>query len=138
MSSVKKTVVNLSLEDHITYIRNEQGHDRTHAIDAPEVRKHVEHTGSAIYKSEVAELVGSDQTPLTWMHFEPPPAECGRVNRYFGTAICQTSKSAEEIEELIETHAGDQEAMLRFAKSWGDLSRLLLEVRARLLAITPG
>jgi hypothetical protein len=136
--SVKKTVVDFSVNDHITYIHNEQAHDRSHAVDAPKVRTHVEYTGSAIYKSEVSGLVELDRTPSTWMHIEEPPADCGRVNRYYSTAICPTSKSPEEIEELIEANAGDQEAMLRFARTWGTHSRLLLEIRARLLAITAG
>jgi hypothetical protein len=138
MASVKKTVVDLSFSDHITYIHNDQAHDRSHALDAPHVRTHVEQTGSAIQKSKVSELVGSDLTPSTWMHCEQPPGDRGRVNRYFGSTICPIEKSPEQIEELIEAHAGTQEAMLRFAKCWGDLSRLLLEARARLLAITPG
>ena len=137
MSSVKKTVFNLSIDDHIKYIEN-QNYDRSHAIDAPQVRTHVEHTGSAIYKSEVSELVQLDRSPSTWMHVEPPPAGCGRVNRYFGTAICPSDNSPEEIEEIIEANAGDQPAMLRFAKVWSSHSRLLLEIRARLLAITAG
>lgn len=139
MKADRKTVVDLPLSDHITYIKNEEAHDRTHAVDAPRIRPHVEHTGSAIYKSEVSELIGYDLTPSTWMHIEPPPGVPGRINRYFGTSICPLNHSPEQIEELIETHSSEQEeAMRRFGKKLGQLSRDLLEARARLLAITPG
>jgi hypothetical protein len=135
----RKTVVDFSVNDHIIYIQNEQAHDRSHAIDAPKIRTHVEYTGSAIYKSELLELVGSDLTPSTWMHCEPPPGDCGRANRYFSNALCPTGKTPEQITDIIAIHAQEQEeALKRFAKHLTDLSKLLLEIRAHQLAITPG
>lgn len=137
MSSVKKTtVVDLPIEAHNAYIQNTQAHDRSHAIEAPHIRSHVEHTGSAIYKSEVTAVVGLDQTPSTYADFGQPPS--GRVNRYYSSTMFSTEKPTQEIVKLIKTHAGDQKGMLSFAERYEALSCLLTEIRARLLAITPG
>jgi len=135
------TIDNLGMRAHQDYAKNAAGYDPTQRSEAPNVRKLAELAGtSSIYVSELKTLLGMDETPSTWAHFDSPPGYSEKTNHLFFLRPFRSGKSThEEVEVLLKMITAlperDQKAVTTFTAQYRRISELITEAYARILAL---
>ncbi len=141
MKVSRTTIDNLDIRVHRDYAQNEAYYDKTHASEAPNVRRLAELAGiSAIYVSELDALLEKAKTPSTWAHFDTPPGYADKTNHFFFLRLFPSIKSIqEELEILLKMISTlperDQKPMTTFTAEYKRISELINECYARILAL---